>query len=313
MKKLLSFVLLFLMILPQGLSSSITNKKAIRSTTATPRVTSKLAPTATPKPTAVPTDKPTARPKPASSYNVTYSGTTTYLVQDAEKLFASLEPFSDVLTTDRKTYTKVAYYTEEYGLVESLAALYKEALESYSSMELTASITDKYSSQWYIYTLPNASSDDKFSYSITRSGSGEKDYQGSLFITYNPDGTKIQFFMAKSLSVKDLGLRVSASQIEKLSNLGYEDDSSSSSASSSSNSSSAAYKREKNCPKVDCNNGKVDCSNCDGKGYQEKRVFVPNYSGKGAKYETFKEACYRCHGSGDVDCSTCDGDGKVEY
>lgn len=55
--------------------------------------------------------------------------------------------------------------------------------------------------------------------------------------------------------------------------------------------------------------GQVDCSNCDGRGYKEKYVSTPNYSGHTKTTSTVREDCFKCGGRGKVDCSACGGDG----
>jgi len=139
-------------------------------------------------------------------------------------------------------------------------------------------------------------------------------------ICYKPGNNYIYFRASTDFAFGDLGERIQTSTVAKpvssssssSSSKSSSSSSSSSSSFSSSSSSSSSSNRTTRCHSCG-GDGDVSCSNCSGRGYKEKRVSVPNYSGKGAKYENVKETCYRCHGSGTVDCSSCGGDGKVEY
>ncbi len=62
-----------------------------------------------------------------------------------------------------------------------------------------------------------------------------------------------------------------------------------------------------------CDDGKDECSRCDGDG--GKYVYsgsTANYSGSigGSKAVRTWESCSKCHGSGEVDCTRCGGDGE---
>ena len=92
---------------------------------------------------------------------------------------------------------------------------------------------------------------------------------------------------------------------------GYSDTSERGTSTWNPSPSNTTTTRTKDCTR--CNNGKVSCTQCNGRGYFEQRVSVPNYSGKGSKYETVKEDCGKCRGLKTQDCSACDGRGKVEY
>ncbi len=97
-----------------------------------------------------------------------------------------------------------------------------------------------------------------------------------------------------------------------ISNSGSSSSSSSSFSSvSSGNSNSSVHTREKNC--TNCSWGKVNCSQCNGRGYFEKTVTAPNFSGRSKTRETVREDCGKCRGFGTQDCKKCGGDGKVEY
>ncbi|MCC8138245.1 MAG: hypothetical protein LIO76_09355 [Clostridiales bacterium] len=54
---------------------------------------------------------------------------------------------------------------------------------------------------------------------------------------------------------------------------------------------------------------KIECSNCDGKGYKEVYIQTPNYSGHSDTSTTAYEDCMKCHGTGEVTCTRCDGTG----
>lgn len=63
-----------------------------------------------------------------------------------------------------------------------------------------------------------------------------------------------------------------------------------------------------------CNgSGTIACTNCDGKGYKETYVTVPNYSGSTSPNTSSKskETCYKCHRSGTITCPRCNGEGKI--
>lgn len=63
---------------------------------------------------------------------------------------------------------------------------------------------------------------------------------------------------------------------------------------------------------VHCDNGWVECSQCNGRGYFEKRVTVPNYSGKGTTTKTYREDCSKCKGRKKTQCTWCNGSGWIE-
>lgn len=46
----------------------------------------------------------------------------------------------------------------------------------------------------------------------------------------------------------------------------------------------------------------VNCPSCGGKGYNEKRIVTPNYSGDPNHHDKWvKEDCWRCRGTGKVE------------
>lgn len=88
----------------------------------------------------------------------------------------------------------------------------------------------------------------------------------------------------------------------------------SSSSSSSSSYSSSSSKHTATCTKCH-GSGSVSCSNCSGKGYKEKYISTPNFSGSTSfkSSSTVRENCFKCHGSGKTSCSRCGGSGKTTY
>ena len=58
----------------------------------------------------------------------------------------------------------------------------------------------------------------------------------------------------------------------------------------------------------ECNDGYIDCEECDGEGYQEVELTRPD----GSTSELTEEVtCDDCYGDGHHDCSECDGSGEV--
>lgn len=55
--------------------------------------------------------------------------------------------------------------------------------------------------------------------------------------------------------------------------------------------------------------GRISCTNCDGRGYKTKYVSVPNYSGSSKTSEEVRENCFKCSGGGRISCTNCGGSG----
>ncbi len=89
------------------------------------------------------------------------------------------------------------------------------------------------------------------------------------------------------------------------------------SGSSSGSSSGSTYNNDDDDSKtglttmcIKCHGTKkVECSNCDGKGYKEVYIRTPNYSGHSDTSTTAYEKCIKCHGEKEVTCPRCDGTG----
>ena len=81
---------------------------------------------------------------------------------------------------------------------------------------------------------------------------------------------------------------------------------SSSSSWSSSHSSSSGIKTR--CYKCH-GDGKISCTNCDGRGYKTKYVSSPNYSGHSRTSQEVRESCFKCSGGGRITCTNCGGSG----
>ena len=90
--------------------------------------------------------------------------------------------------------------------------------------------------------------------------------------------------------------------------------SSGSSSSGSSSGGSTGSRPRIRCTFIGCDNGKVECSACDGDG--GKWVYdnsTPNYSGgRPSGGSRTWQSCSKCHGTGETDCTRCGGDGWIE-
>ncbi|MBR5232321.1 MAG: hypothetical protein IKW00_08790 [Clostridia bacterium] len=271
-------------------------------------------------------------------------------VQDPASFFGDLLSDHDesnlVTVVDRKG-VKIAsihsfkYYAEEDSdAFARMVAAYEDYLVRHAGLKRSGSEINKGGWVYRWYTLENATDKDLFKSSNTTPTGEWKKFTASIEIMYSPEYSEISFYYALSFNLTDLNYRLDEKEHAALSVIAAEyaqkrakeeaarkaeeekaaqaaaaqsqSSGGSSSFSWSSSSSSSSINRTKRC--TFCGgDGKVSCSNCSGRGYKEKTVSTPNYSGKGPKYETVKENCYRCHGSGTVDCGNCGGDGKVEY
>lgn len=329
MKKALSLLLILciLLSLPAALADgpSIVKKHNTRSATATPT------------PTASPTPVPTAAPKPASARDL----------QDPVSFFGDLLSDHDesnlVTIVDRQGVKIAAIHSfsffagEDSDAFARIAAAYDDYLSRHTALQFSGSETNKGGWIYRWYTLENAADSDLFKFSNTNAAGEWIRFTPSVVIMYSSEHSEIEFFYALSFNLTDLNYRMDEAEHAALSEIASayakkraeeeaarkaaeektaaQAQSSSGGGSSfswSSSSSSSSASRTTRCHSCG-GDGKDSCSNCSGRGYKEKRVSTPNYSGSGAKYETVRENCYRCRGSGTVDCSNCGGDGKVEY
>ncbi len=293
--------------------------------------------TATPAPTAVPAATPA--PVKASAHDL----------QDPVSFFGDLlsnHDVSNLIGSINGEFVKIAtchsftFFAEEHSdAFARLAAAYEDYLSKHTALQYSGSETNHGGWIYRWYTFENAADSDLFKFSNTNATGEWNRFFTSVVIMYSPAYSEINFYYALSFNLTDLNYRLDETEHAALSEIAAayaaqraaEEEaarkaeeaqrasaSSSSSPSSSSSSSwtpsssSSNQTRTTRCHSCG-GDGRVSCSNCSGRGYKEKTVSTPNYSGKGAKYETVKENCYRCRGSGDVDCSSCGGDGEVEY
>ena len=56
--------------------------------------------------------------------------------------------------------------------------------------------------------------------------------------------------------------------------------------------------------------GKITCTQCNGKGYQVTYVSSPNYTGKQKTSKESRSTCLKCHGAKEITCTRCNGEGK---
>lgn len=310
------------------------DKNATPAPTAVPTAMPTAVPTAVP--TQAPTIVPTAAPKPASAHDL----------QDPLSFFGDLLSNHDesnlVTIVDRQGVKIAAIHTfsffaeEDSDALARIAAAYDDYLSQHTMLQYSGSETNKGGWVYRWYTLENAADSDLFNFSNTNEAGEWNRFTPSVVIMYSSEHSEIEFLYALSFNLTDLNYRLDETEHTALSEIAAayalkraeedaarkaEEEKAAAQAQSSSgggssfswsSSSSSSANRTTRCHSCG-GDGKVSCSNCSGRGYKEKRVSTPNYSGSGAKYETVKENCYRCRGSGTVDCSSCGGDGKVEY
>ena len=270
---------------------------------------------------------PTATPKPASARDL----------QDPVSFFGDLITYRGAnLDSKKNNYCSFMFRANARGDMSArMVAAYEDYFTRHTALQYSGSVTSKNGEIYRCYTLKNAADSDLLHYSCSTATEQRHEFTASVMLSYEPGYPAIDIHYAQSFNLTDLNYRLDENEHAALSDMAAEyaqkrakeeasrkveeekaaqnqSSGGSSSFSWSSSSSSSSINRTKRCTSCGAD-GKVSCSNCSGRGYKEKRVSVPNYSGKGAKYENVKETCYRCHGSGTVDCSNCGGDGKVEY
>jgi len=81
------------------------------------------------------------------------------------------------------------------------------------------------------------------------------------------------------------------------------------SSGSSSGSSSGTTKVKVKCYKCK-GEGKITCTECDGKGYKVSYVSSPNYSGHSSTSKEVRTKCSKCKGLGTIECPKCHGSGE---
>ena len=188
--------------------------------------------------------------------------------------------------------------------------------------ETVPSVTAKIENTVYVFDYTGSAGVDPISKSLA-----DTRYEAPVlvFIREWPEGwCYLYIYCSDGFSFTDNGDRSSDSVFEDLSDsdavsgpIGSGSSGSSASSGSSglfdSSDSSGSSTRWTFCTKCH-GDGKIDCSQCNGKG--GKYVYVsggPNY-GTGHSTSTQKwENCSKCHGSGEVTCTSCGGSGKTYY
>lgn len=138
----------------------------------------------------------------------------------------------------------------------------------------------------------------------------------SVYIRYWIAGSTLDIEYGDGIEYVDTGDRTSF-KLKKMEASNSSRTSSKDSMPTSANTS--AYKTkdhiiQNKCTRYGCDNGKIECDRCDGKG--GKYIYdhsTPNYTGKSAPTTSKTwQTCSKCGGSGSMDCPTCGGDGYVD-